>query len=460
MRYSLLGIFCPFWSDEGPHFVLPHFQGMMKTLGAEASVLDLNIDAAEALKSDWLGLSGNSEGIWSNPESIVKWLRAAGIPDILKKALADQQPSWVVFLGVNVASYHVARYLMREICAAFSGNGVRVAVGGPISFDLEDPIEAFPEADLVWHGTLETALPHLIGRPAAVAPQGSSIPRFQPDFTEIDMARYSRPERLTYLLNYGCRFHCRFCHEGAQYCREVTRPTAGLADELKMLLASLPTVRYIRFFDSSLNSDHGQFLGLLNELDDGGLLWGCNLTPTPRIRGEVAQRMASAGCMGVNIGVESGSTAVRRLMAKPVPRIDVVESCIKELYAAGIDVSINLIVGYPGETENDFEETLRFLDRIAHLLSDVAVGKTGIYVGTPLFEQTTSLGIQLNGDIQKEFVFNHWALAGGSNTPTIREDRLRRIELHLANLGFKNARFPDAEDSGRRALRRVGTCAG
>lgn len=45
MANNLLGVFCPFWSNEGPHFVLPHFQGMMKTLGADASVLDLNIEA-------------------------------------------------------------------------------------------------------------------------------------------------------------------------------------------------------------------------------------------------------------------------------------------------------------------------------------------------------------------------------------------------------------------------------
>lgn len=459
MTDKLLGVFCPFWSDEGPHFILPHFQGMMKTLGADASVLDLNIEAAEALKSEWGGLSGNSDGIWSNPESIIDRLQAAGIPDILKKALADQQPSWAVLLGVNVASYHVARYLMREIRAAFSGNGVRVAVGGPVCFDFENPIEAFPEADLVWQGTLETALPYLIGRPDTEASQGSSILRFQPDFTGIDMTRYSQPERLPYLLNYGCRFRCRFCHEGAQYRREISRQTAGLADELKALLLSLPSVRYIRFNDSSLNSHHGQFLSLLDELSRENLYWGCNLTPTRLIDGDVARLMAISGCLGVNIGVESGSRAVRHLMGKPT-RISDVKSCIKALHSAGLDVSINLMAGYPGEGKKDVDHTLHLIDRLSPFLSDILVGKAAIYVGTPLFKQATSLGIQLNGDIRREFVFNHWALADGSNTPTIREDRLRRIELHLANLGFKNARSPDANDIGQRALKRIDACAG
>lgn len=456
---SLLGIFCPFWSDEGPHFVLPHFQGMMIDLGVGASVLDLNIAAADAMKTDWPHLSGNGDGIWSNPEEIEEHIRRAGISEILRKALVDRRPFWVLFLGVNVAGYHAARCLMRDLRAAVQGTKTRIAVGGPVCFHLEDPSAAFPDADLVWKGPLESAFPHLLGLEPPQAVPDSPIPRYRLDFTGIDLAKYSRPERLPYLLNYGCRFRCGFCHEGAQYREAVSRSVRGLADELMTIVSTLRCVRYIRFNDGSLNGDMRQFSELLDELSRGDLLWGCNLAPSPGIDDRIAERMAAAGCLGVNIGVESGSTTVRSLMKKPFPRIDAVESCIRCLHAAGLDVSANLIAGYPGETEKQVEETIAFLDRSTPYLSDVRVGKAAIYAGTPLFGQAAALRIRLNEDLRKGFVFNHWSLSDGSNTPAVREDRLRRLESHLSDLGFKNAASSGGEDAGLRALKRIGACA-
>ncbi len=87
MNKHILGVFSPFWSDEGTHFVLPHFQGMMRAFDADASVLDLNVEAAMAMEPDWRHLSGNGDGFWSNPEEIEDRIRRAGISGILKKAL-------------------------------------------------------------------------------------------------------------------------------------------------------------------------------------------------------------------------------------------------------------------------------------------------------------------------------------------------------------------------------------
>lgn len=457
MTGSVLGVFCPFWSNEGPHFVLPHFQGMLHAVGVDASVLDLNIDCAETLAEEWQSLSENQGGLWSDPDRVAALLDYSGLTERLLAVIADRHPSWVAFLGVNVASYQVVRELLRCVRVVYPAGHPRLAVGGPICLHLDDGGQAlFPDADLVWLGTIEAALPLLTdGQVPAVS--GYVLPRFRPDFSGILMERYTRPERLTYLLNYGCRFKCRFCHEGSQYRREIARPALGLARELRAVIAGLPTVRYIRFFDSSFNSNHSQFLDILDEFTGAGLFWGCYLTPTRRIDSEVARRMAMSGCLGVNIGVESGSSGVRRLMAKPSPDIEVVEACLWALASAGLDLSINLIVGYPGESERDVDETLSFLDRSAHLLSDVAVGKAGIYAGTPLFEDACSRGIELGGHSSREFVFNHWRLSDGSNTPEIRASRLRRIEAHLMDLGFPNARSESAPDPGRRALQLRGS---
>ena len=146
--------------------------------------------------------------------------------------------------------------------------------------------------------------------------------------------------------------------------------------------------------------------------------------------------MSQAGCIGVNIGVESGSDRVRKLMAKP-SKINQVDSCITSLVSNGIKVSINLMVGYPGEEESDFKETINFVKKHSAQLVAVKAGKTAIFKGTPLFQQIDSIGISLNGEQSRDFVFNRWRLKDNSNNYEIRTNRLMRLNHYLCRLGLR-----------------------
>ena len=376
-----LGVFCPFWSTEGPHFGLPLFQGMMHSFRLKSAILDLNIDCAEAMGKEWQQICENKGGTWSDSKAAAEIIAATGLAVRLITVIRENKPRWVFFLSANVSNYQVVRCLMHQVRRCLGPDPVKLAVGGPLCRHLDSNHEIFPDADLIWANSLE----------------------------------------------------------GAQYEKEVARPYDGLAAELCELVSSLPTVRHVRFNDGSLNSDHRQFLGILDELDGSGLTWICNLTPSSRIDAETACRLAAAGCIAVNVGVESGSSRIRRLMAKPVVRIETVESCLRNLSEASIAVSINLMVGFPGETDADVEATLKFLTRSTRYIAEVAVGKTAIFSGTPLFDQVTSLGIELHEDESRQFLFNYWSLADRTNTPQIRSARLRKVEYYLRDLGLKNA---------------------
>jgi tRNA-2-methylthio-N6-dimethylallyladenosine synthase len=68
-------------------------------------------------------------------------------------------------------------------------------------------------------------------------------------------------------------------------------------------------------------------------------------------------------CEHVHLPVQSGSTAVLRAMARTYTRNEYLEK-IAMMRAAKREISIttDIIVGFPGETERDFEETLSLLD--------------------------------------------------------------------------------------------------
>jgi tRNA-2-methylthio-N6-dimethylallyladenosine synthase len=72
-------------------------------------------------------------------------------------------------------------------------------------------------------------------------------------------------------------------------------------------------------------------------------------------------------CEHVHLPVQSGSSAVLRAMARTYTREEYLEK-VALLKAAkrAISVTTDIIVGFPGETEKDFEETLSLMDEVKY----------------------------------------------------------------------------------------------
>ena len=72
------------------------------------------------------------------------------------------------------------------------------------------------------------------------------------------------------------------------------------------------------------------------------------------------QNMFQAGCRSMDYGLESGSTATLRRMKKPYSA-ETASEVLRDTAKAGIISGINIIVGFPGESEEEFQETMAFL---------------------------------------------------------------------------------------------------
>jgi radical SAM superfamily enzyme YgiQ (UPF0313 family) len=70
--------------------------------------------------------------------------------------------------------------------------------------------------------------------------------------------------------------------------------------------------------------------------------------------------MKEAGCTALQFGIESGSVRRLKRMGKLFSRADA-EKVLRLSAQAGINNWVNLIVGFPGETESDFQETVSFV---------------------------------------------------------------------------------------------------
>jgi len=74
---------------------------------------------------------------------------------------------------------------------------------------------------------------------------------------------------------------------------------------------------------------------------------------------EVAERLARSGCLYVFFGLESGSERVNRLMRKGVD-LDEARAIVARCAAAGLNVVVSSIRGFPTESDEDWRRTLAF----------------------------------------------------------------------------------------------------
>jgi tetratricopeptide (TPR) repeat protein len=99
--------------------------------------------------------------------------------------------------------------------------------------------------------------------------------------------------------------------------------------------------------------------------------------------------MRRAGCDCIQYGIESGSTAILKTLGKRITGEQIVRAA-ESTRRAGIRLSIYLMTGIPGETEQDLGETLTLLGALR--ADDGQVSPLAYYPGTRLFNEAVERG--------------------------------------------------------------------
>ncbi len=170
----------------------------------------------------------------------------------------------------------------------------------------------------------------------------------------------------------GCDNFCAYCVVPFTRGREKFRPTEAILDEVRDLAAK--GYREIQLLGQNVNSyldpetgtDFAALLGLVAAVPGPG--WIRFLTSHPKnFPPSLAQAMAATPkvCRQLHLPIQSGSSAVLERMKRGYKREDYLETIqtLRRLMPE-IRLSADIIVGYPGETEEEFAETLSALAEI------------------------------------------------------------------------------------------------
>ncbi|EDP97368.1 radical SAM protein [Kordia algicida OT-1] len=165
---------------------------------------------------------------------------------------------------------------------------------------------------------------------------------------------------MTVSTQRGCPYTCKWCSTAVYGQSYRRRPPEMVAAELKMLKETY-NPDSIWFVDDVFSVSHKWIEKFHEEVikQDAIIPFEC-ITRAERLNDEILQLLKEAGCFRIWIGAESGSQKIIDAMDRRVD-VDVVKTAIQKTNELGMETGTFIMVGYPGEDEQDIEETIEYL---------------------------------------------------------------------------------------------------
>ncbi len=172
----------------------------------------------------------------------------------------------------------------------------------------------------------------------------------------------------------GCNNFCSYCIVPYVRGREKSRPFEEIVDEVTGLVRT--GVREITLLGQNVNSygrdlfGSPRFAELLRRVGDTGIERIFFTSSHPKdLLPETIDAMAEVPAVmpQLHLAVQSGSSRILKLMNRKYTReqyLDLIDRVRDRI--PGIALSTDIIVGFPGETEEDFEQTLSLAEQVGY----------------------------------------------------------------------------------------------
>lgn len=184
----------------------------------------------------------------------------------------------------------------------------------------------------------------------------------------------------------GCPYTCKWCSR-AVYGQSYRRRSAALVVQEMLLLKATYNPDAVWFVDDVFTVSHKWLKEFAEAVKQNKLHFSYEIiTRADRMNEEVISLLKESGCYRVWIGAESGSQRIIDAMDRRV-NVKQVRDMIQATRNAGMEAGTFIMLGYPGETKADIEETVH------HLVSSNPNWYTLTLAypikGTPLYEEVT-----------------------------------------------------------------------
>lgn len=303
------------------------------------------------------------------------------------------------------------------------------------------------EGEVLFRSLLEGTLRHkrVVTRDDIPTPTLNMKDVRMPDYTDFNIGNYLH---LCIEGGRSCPFQCKFCSETVQWGNYRKKPPGVLADQM-IHLAAIHSNKTYFMGDSLMNPYIEDLSKTLLDRHSGVLYDGylrADKIATDRAR---TRRWAKSGCVRARLGIESASPRVLKAMQKETTP-EGISRVIKSLASAGIRVTTLWIVGFPGETEEDFQQTLDFIREHHRFIYELDVHYYYYYPYGQVWSRLHKCLPLYSPEVVEHVKFQQWEIEECDPPRPVKFERLRRIndlatEMGIPNLHTLNARYAAEE---------------
>ena len=254
------------------------------------------------------------------------------------------------------------------------------------------------------------------------------------DFDAYEKAGGGRS--LTYATSVGCPYACNYCTDTVFYKRRFNAyPAERVVSEVTALVEK-HALETVTLLDSNFLVDTKRAVRIAEGFIESGSRFRWKFQASTdlfcRLSDDEVRLMGRSGLDYAGFGSESGSEQVLELMNKPHQTVPDMFEAARKCEAAGVRANFNLILGFPGETEEHRRETLRVMAEIGRRFESVTFSPNLFtpYPGIEIWRELERRGMRQPENLAA------WAdLALGANVlPWMRGAAFEKVEQSMSLL--------------------------
>ncbi|SPP64487.1 RiPP maturation radical SAM C-methyltransferase [Nitrospira lenta] len=202
---------------------------------------------------------------------------------------------------------------------------------------------------------------------------------------------------------WGEKHHCTFCGLNAQSMKFRAKSPDQAAREMTALSSRYDTTRF-RLVDNIIDMKYvenlfGQFAAAHCDLD-------VFIETKSNLQKSQIRMLAVGGVKCMQPGLESLSLSQLKAMDKGVTPMQNI-LCLKWSSYYRVAVSWNILLGFPGETNEDYRRQIDLLPSLFHLQAPEATGKFWLQRFSPYFTRPHEYGVRITGPgMAYEYVYD------------------------------------------------------
>ncbi|UBM59292.1 B12-binding domain-containing radical SAM protein [Marinilongibacter aquaticus] len=276
---------------------------------------------------------------------------------LLKKEASFGFPK--IVLGGPDVSYNCENYLKAGADFLIIGEGEETMCELYTALLAEEDISTIHGLAYLQNGKLKKTAPRTKIKDLAELPL--------PNREAIDFSLYldtwkkhHGKSSMTVSTQRGCPYTCKWCSTAVYGQSYRRRPAKAVVAEL-LQLSEKYNPDAIWFVDDVFTVSHKWVRAFVDEMQKADLKipFEC-ITRAERLSDEILALLKSVGCFRIWIGAESGSQKIIDAMDRGVD-VNVVKEMIQKTNSLKMESGTFIMLGYPGETLEDIDETIRYL---------------------------------------------------------------------------------------------------